>query len=132
MSCSEESPYEETQLIGYSSSDSCVTRLRQYGNDSAEVEIEVDGCDINITHKNAILNCCLDSIEVELVTEGDTLNLHEKEAFIDSTHVCRCMCPYEVNSTIGVAEPGNYLLEIYTEGWYRGDTLVYQKWVEVP
>ncbi len=127
MSCSEESldkqsPYEETQLISYSSSDSCLSHFRQYV-DSAEVEIEVDSFDINITHKNAILNCCLDSIEVEFVEAGNTLKLYETEV---NGH-CYCDCPYEITAKIGVAEPGVYLIEIFTE-----DRLVYQKWVEVP
>jgi hypothetical protein len=127
FSCSKEnsgktSPYEETQLIGYSASDSCLTLYRLYG-DSAEVEIEVNGFDINITHKNAILNCCLDSIRVEFALAGDTLKLYETEVL---SMGCYCLCPYEVNAKIGVAESGNYLLEIYTEG-----RLVYQKWIEV-
>lgn len=128
FSCSEESlenqsPYEETQLIGYFSSDSCLSHFRQYG-DSAEVEIEVDSFDINITHKNATFNCCLDSIKVEFTQSENTLILTEVEFL---TTPCYCECPYEVNSTIGVAKPGAYLVEIYTYSW-----LVYQEWVEVP
>jgi hypothetical protein len=129
FSCSEESldnqsPYDKTQLIGYSASDSCLSRFRQYG-DSAEVEIFVDSFDINITHKNAMLNCCLDSITVQFLQAGDTLKLYENEIILG--YSCDCICPYEVNSTLGVAKPGAYLVEIYT---YR--RLVYQEWVEVP
>jgi hypothetical protein len=129
LSCSEEpptkiSPYEETQLIGYSSSDSCLPYYRQSG-DSAEVEIEVDSFDINITHKNAILNCCLDSIDVEFVEAGDTLKLYETEVSLYGM-LCTCLCPYEINAIIGVSESGVYIIEIFTEG-----RLVYQKWVEV-
>jgi hypothetical protein len=126
MSCSEEnldnqSPYDETQLISYSASDSCLSHFRQYG-DSAEVEIEVDSFDINITHKNAMLNCCLDSIKVEFVEAVDTLKLYETEV----GGYCWCLCPYEISATIGVSESGLYLIVIY-----EGDRLVYQEWVEV-
>lgn len=130
FSCNEESPvnqspYEETQLIGYSSGDSCLIHLRQYG-DSAEVEIEVDSFDIYITHKNAMFNCCLDSIEVELVEARDTFKLYEIEVLFDDM-ACSCTCPYEINATIGVSASGIYLIEIF-----EGDRLVYQEWVEVP
>ena len=130
MSCNEEthsetSPYEETQLIGYSSSDTCLTHLRQYNeDDTAEVDIVVDSFDIIITHNNAFLNCCLDSVSVQFMQAGDTLRLYENEIILGSP--CDCLCPYEVNFTIGISEPGTYLVEIFTYSW-----IVYQEWVEV-
>jgi hypothetical protein len=129
LTCSgiNESPYEGTQLVDYYSSDTCLTRIRQYG-DSAEVEIEVDGFYINITHKNALFNCCLDSIKPEFTQSEDTLKLTEVEYRIGG---CYCTCPYEVSATIGVSEPGIYLIEIFAIEVHQEKKLVYQEWVEV-
>ena len=124
---SDESPYEEAQLIGSYSSDTCVSHMRQYV-DSAEVEIEVEGFDISITHKNAIFNCCLDSIKAEFTQSGDTLKLTEVEYRIGG---CYCTCPYEVSTAIGVSDPGTYLIEIFAVEVYQEKKLVYQGWVEV-
>jgi hypothetical protein len=132
FSCSEEtpdipSPYEETQLIGYLSSDTCTIRLRQFSSE-ADVEIEVDEFDINITHRNAMFNCCLDSIRSEFARNGDTLKLTEVEYL---TGGCYCTCPYEISATIGVCEPGTYLIEIFTAEFNKVAKLVYIESVEV-
>ncbi len=119
-----ESPYEETQLIGSYSADSCLSHYRQYG-DSSVVEIEVKGFDINVTHSNTIFDCCVDSIRTEFARVGDTLKLVEV-GFL--TVMCDCVCPYEVSATIGVAESGSYLVQIFK---YNYNVLVYQEWVEV-
>jgi hypothetical protein len=94
--------------------------------DSAEAEIEVDGFDISITHKNSMFNCCLDSIKVEFTQNVDTLKLTEVEF---STVLCDCVCPFEVCATIGVSEPGSYLVQIFK---YDYHVPIYQEWVEVP
>ena len=138
LSCSKGIPYEETQLISQSSSDDCVgspyDKTIDAKSDSVEVEITVEGFTINITHKNAIFNCCIDSIKTEFTEEGDTLELCEVGFW---TNGCYCTCPFEVHSTIGVSAPGVYLIEIwgvyyfwpqqeYGERWF-----LYQEWVEV-
>jgi hypothetical protein len=121
-SSSEEGPYEEAQLVSFYSSDTCLTRMRQDG-DSLEVEIEVDGFNINITHNNMMFNCCADSIRPEFTQSIDTLKITEVEFL---TMPCDCVCPFEVNVTIRVAEPGSYLVQIF-----KYNVLIYQEWVEV-
>ena len=113
-------PVGEAQLIRYSHSDTCVGSL---SSDSAEVEIIVDGREITVVHKNALLNCCLDSILVDFTQQNSLLRLTEMEVV---PRPCDCLCPFEVRATIEVSLPGTYIIEIWT-----GDVMVWRGVVEV-
>ena len=118
----EKGPVGEARLISYSYSDTCLAKNPP--QDTAEVEIIIDGLKITVVHKNAMFNCCPDSIIVEFTQENTLLKLFEKEVL--GPEACDCTCPFEVSAIIEVPRNGTYILEIYTEGH-----LVYRKEISV-
>ena len=78
-------------------------------NEDDQVEVTVIGGGLQIVHRDAAYNCCLDDITVSLTVQGDTLRLDEQE--ILTTIPCPCLCCYDVNSTVVGLAPGEYLLE---------------------
>jgi hypothetical protein len=117
----------EARLVGFTSSDSCLTQSAVVpsgeGGGEAQVEVFVDGLRVYVDHKNAMFNCCLDAIVVSFTRDGGLLMLREEEKV---TMPCDCICPFEVSATIDVPSTGTYTLEIYS-----GPELVWRDEVEV-
>lgn len=114
-------PVGQARLVDYYHSEECVRPGGSLGLDmgDADVEVEIDGLEVTITHKNAFLNCCLDSILVSFAQEDRLLRLVEHEAV---TIPCDCICPFEVMAVIEVSVPGKYMIEVWTEAglvWTR-------------
>jgi hypothetical protein len=107
-------PVGKARLVDYSHSEECVRPGSPLGLDlgGADVEVEVNGLEVVVEHKNAILNCCLDSILVSFEQQGKLLKLVERESV---TMPCDCICPFEVVAEIEVSAPGDYLIEVWTE-----------------
>jgi hypothetical protein len=108
------SPPGEAQLVDYSHGE-CDLELAgshyTLESDSADVEITIDGLEVTVIHRNAILNCCLDSIPITFSQEGNLLKLTETES---TSQPCLCLCPYVVEATIMVPSSGTYVIEVYT------------------
>jgi len=107
-------PVGEARLADYSHSEECAGPGRGLSVDweeTAKVEVVVEGLRMTLIHENAMLNCCLDSILVDLNQEGSLLKLVETEVV---TTPCDCICPFKVTATIGVSTPGTYTMEVWT------------------
>jgi hypothetical protein len=118
---------DQAQLIDYShgTCDKTYTESQFHMmSDSADVEIIIDGLQVTVIHKNAVLNCCLDSIVVEFSQEDNLLKLTETE---ETKNPCLCLCDYEVEAIIEVPAPGTYIIEIWTV-----KKLVWREEIEIP
>jgi hypothetical protein len=125
LACSKSGKNEGAPVLEYYSySDSCLSKKGEGDIDSAQVEIIINGLELTVIHKNAILNCCLDSILLEFTHNDNILTLIENEL---TTNPCECVCHYKVEAEIKVPNPGDYILEIYTSSH-----LVYRKKIHIP
>jgi hypothetical protein len=62
-----------------------------------------------VTHKNAFYNCCSSIMtKVERTSEG--FNLYEYDIAI---YGCRCMCYFDIITTIYGVSPGAYLIRVF-------------------
>ncbi|VVB65371.1 Uncharacterised protein [Candidatus Gugararchaeum adminiculabundum] len=81
------------------------------GNFGAAPEISVELASIKVFH-NLGSSCCAD-IRLEwnvTIEEGKkVVNIHE----VNTGDVCKCMCNYEVNSSVGPFYPSDYLVRVY-------------------
>jgi hypothetical protein len=65
-----------------------------------------------VTHKNAYYNCCSAIVtQVERTPEG--FNLYEDDMAI---YLCRCMCYFDVTTTIYGLSPGIYFIRVFDTG----------------
>lgn len=78
-----------------------------------------DGGLLYIRHENALYNCEPDRIELEATIEGRTITLTEEEVNPKGN----CICPYDLECTIGSLSNGKYTLVVYR----NGDTSPYAK-----
>jgi len=81
-----------------------------------EMEVLVEGNNIQVIHRNATYNCCPDDIEVSLTSEGEVLKTKEKEIL---RFPCDCLCCYDVESIVNAPVVGTYTLEY---SWYDYET----------
>lgn len=79
-------------------------------------DLTVLGNTLQIVHRNAAYNCCVDDIVVSLIVQGNTLQLFEEEIL---TNPCDCICCYDVESTVVNLAPGVYTVEYC---WYDYET----------
>lgn len=73
-----------------------------------ELEVVVQGCSLQVTHRNATYNCCPDDIQVTLDPQGSFLRFQEKELL---TMGCHCLCCYDVTTAVEGLTPGVYRVE---------------------
>jgi len=80
------------------------------------IDVLVEGFTIDLTHKNAAYNCCVDDIQVTLEVAENVLKLTEKEIL---TTPCSCLCCYNVESTVVGLSSGTYVVEYC---WYDNES----------
>ncbi|MBP7936973.1 MAG: hypothetical protein KA354_20205 [Phycisphaerae bacterium] len=73
-----------------------------------ELDIIAQGHSLQVTHRNAAYNCCLDSIQVTLNAQGPNLRFYETETL---TTPCFCLCCYDTTTTVEGLTPGAYTIE---------------------
>jgi hypothetical protein len=85
--------------------------------DQACIVWEYDGESIlQLTHINAVFNCCPDSVGGEISIAGQTVTIDEVEWL---TLPCDCICPFDVEYTILNLPPAEYTItvdEVYVGG----------------
>ena len=79
-----------------------------FGKESIVCQAMDDGC-LYIRHENAIYNCEPDKIDITISTERRTIVLTEKEV----NPKANCICPYDLECTIGGLTNGEYTLIVY-------------------
>ncbi len=79
---------------------------------SFEAAYDSETGNVEVIHRNAMFNCCLDEIAVEMTLDGNTIKLKEAEV---APNPCFCTCPYDVTTTIGSLEDGLYTVEFYND-----------------
>ena len=65
---------------------------------------------IQINHVNAVFNCCPGELSAEGTIKNDTITINESE----TEHSCNCICPYDLDYTIGKLEYGVYTIKLQT------------------
>jgi hypothetical protein len=71
-----------------------------------QIELSIRTSTLEMLHRNAIYNCCLDDIEIDLSVEGTVIRLTEQEVLANGG--CRCLCCYDVQATVVGLAPGRY------------------------
>ena len=73
-----------------------------------ELNVTIHSPSLQVTHRNAAYNCCLDDILVTLDVQGSFLHFQEKERL---TTGCHCLCCYDTTTTVEGLTPGVYRFE---------------------
>ena len=95
-----------------------------------EFEFTVDGTVLQIVHRNATYNCCVDDIVVALSVEGTTLTLNEEEDLTSGG--CFCTCCYDVEATVTDLQPGDYGVEFCWQDSETDSELCHMEDIVVP
>ncbi|MCF8242009.1 MAG: T9SS type A sorting domain-containing protein [Melioribacteraceae bacterium] len=86
--------------------------LTKATNDTAFIELTVDGFNLNLFWDTPLINCCLIAEwSAELI--GDTFYV----VMTDVGDPCDCVCPFELSVSFGPFEPGEYILD-FEDGEY--------------
>lgn len=95
---------------------------------SAEEDYYVFGYDNNTltyNHYNVTYNCAF-NLDFSLRVDGKILRFYETNRAPDPA---LCLCQYNITQTISNIEPGDYLLEVYTQDVFDPEPeLVYSHW----
>jgi hypothetical protein len=75
------------------------------------IELWAEGCDIVMSHHEALYNCCA-QMTVYLEDQPPLFKLTEQEEYPDS-EPCRCMCPHELGARIANLPPGTYFVQVW-------------------
>jgi hypothetical protein len=67
---------------------------------------------LNMTHTDALFNCCLASIEASFQFEPGRITVNESETYDTITGPCNCLCPYDVSFRISDLPPGTYIIRV--------------------
>jgi len=94
-----------------------------------EIEVSVENDNINVLHRNATYNCCPDDIQVSLSAEGNVVKMTEKEVL---TTPCRCLCCYEIESTVVNLSAGIYEIEYCWDDYEAGGSQCSKQRITVP
>ena len=78
-----------------------------------QIEFTVDGTTLDLVHRNATYNCCLDDIAITLSVDGTVLSFTEEENL--TTGGCLCLCCYDVEATAVDLAPGEYTVRFCWE-----------------
>lgn len=57
-----------------------------------------------VQHVNAMFNCCPGELLANVAIRGDTITINHSE----TQHSCNCICPYDLQYTLGPLEHGSY------------------------
>ena len=71
----------------------------------------VNSNDLEITHSNMYFNCCPGEIKTETSLNNDTIILNE----YTTADSCNCICPYDLEYTIGKLDYGKYRIKMTCE-----------------
>jgi YVTN family beta-propeller protein len=75
------------------------------------IELWVEGCDILMTHRDAVYNCCA-QVVVYPEWQGTLLKLVEQEEYPDR-EPCRCVCRIDLGARLADLRPGTYTVQVW-------------------
>jgi hypothetical protein len=115
---------DNSALYSYSDSDSQISQMRTSGCKSAQwdnsnISITYVDSFLHVNHSNALLNCNYDTVNVVMSIENNIITLQEKE----TPNNANCLCPVDINYTVGLVSPGAYQVFIL----FHADT-IYNQW----
>jgi hypothetical protein len=99
-------------LVGSSYQSSCHEVREDYPtNTVADGELQVEGSNLTIFHRDALTNCCLTTtMDVELSDKDITVWEREQPGV-----ACRCLCPRDLSVTIYYLGAGLYTVRLYRD-----------------
>lgn len=95
-------------IVGQSYQSSCKA-LREMA--LPDIELQIDGRDLTILHRDALTNCCL-TTAMEVALKAHTIDVFERE---QPGEACRCVCPRDLSVTIYYLSPGLYTVRLYRD-----------------
>lgn len=95
-------------IVGQSHQSSCKA-IREMA--LSEVELQIDGRDLTIRHRNALTNCCL-TTAMEVALKAHAIDVFERE---QAGEACRCVCSRDLSVTIYSLSPGIYTVRLYRD-----------------
>jgi hypothetical protein len=78
---------------------------------------------ITLHHREARFNCCA-WIDVEVAQGAYDIDVIERERFEEGP--CFCLCCFDVSTTIGGLDPGEYTVDVWKAFWVGGDIWTYE------
>jgi beta propeller repeat protein len=68
---------------------------------------------LTLFHTNAPYNCCLEEIAITMNVVNNVINIYEEEKLEGSG--CRCICTYDLTTTIAGLSPGTYAVKFFNK-----------------
>lgn len=93
-------------IVGQSHQSSCKA-IREMS--LSDVELQIDGRDLTILHRDALTNCCL-TTAMEVVLKATSIDVFERE---QPGEACRCLCPRDLSVTIYYLSLGLYTVRLH-------------------
>lgn len=97
-------------FVGQSHQSSC-REVREGALGVADVEVQAQGRDLTILHRNALTNCCL-TTAMEVVLKANTIDVFEREQLGEA---CRCLCSRDLSVTIYDLRAGLYFVQLFRD-----------------
>ena len=97
-------------FVGQSHQSSC-RQVRDVAFSDADVELQGNGRNLTILHRNALTNCCL-TTAMEVVLTTNSIDVFERE---QPGEACRCLCPRDLSVTIYYLSAGLYTVQLYRD-----------------
>jgi len=100
--------------VGFSDCKATENGTATTGDEQVEYSYE-EGSLLHFVHRNVIFNCCQseNNLTVEVSLSGDSIIVHE---FEKEPALCNCICPYDMECTIGPLEEKQYWIIVKAGG----------------
>lgn len=95
-------------FVGESHQSSC-REIRDVTFSDADVELQVNGRNLTVLHRDALTNCCL-TTAMEVALKATNIDVFERE---QPGEACRCLCPRDLSVTIYYLSLGLYTVRLY-------------------
>ena len=87
----------------------CEKSTERVGNSSSYGEIEVTVQNQSVVIRHDLSYTCCAKMKLDWSRDGNRINVTET----NEGDMCRCVCNYDVNATIGPLSPGKYTIVVY-------------------
>lgn len=91
----------------------CEENSERQGSISSYGEVEVTIMNQSVVIRHYLNYVCCAALKLDWSMDGNLISLTET----NTGEMCRCVCNYDVNASIGPLPPGKYLVAVYGVGY---------------